>query len=189
MTINEARAYLSLDDLEEIQECYENYLFDIKRFFREKQVHLKLYQSKFIKLEKANEAFVTLEFNETFDSADVSYEPSIYSGIILSDFHAFHYGKNQLFALLYQATTISKIKLIADSILDNELRYALTWKEMKVLLPEDIPYKTVDPMMVLTDILAVEKIGIVSNKDYNPSLNLDFGNLNAEINRLTKISH
>jgi hypothetical protein len=189
MTINEARAYLSLDDLEEIQECYENYLFDLKRFFREKQVHLKLYQSKFIKLEKANEAFVTLEFNETFDSADVSYEPSIYSGIILSDFHAFHRVKNQLYALLYQAINISKIKLIAECILDNELRYAQTWKALNDTLPKDIHYKTVDPMMVLTDILAVEKKGIISNQDYNPLLNLDFGNLNAEINRLMKISH
>jgi len=189
MTINEARAYLSFNDLEEIQECYENYLFEQKCFFREKQVHSKLYQSKFVKLQKSIEAFAALEFKESHDPTDFCYEPVNYTGIILSDFHTFHYGKNQLFALLYQATTISKIKLIADSILDNELRYALTWKEIKVLLPEDIPYKIVDPMMVLSDVIALEKKGVVSNKDYNPSLNLDFGNLNAEINRLTKISH
>lgn len=189
MTLIEARAYLSFNDLEEIQECYENYLFEQKRFFREKQVHSKLYQSKFVKLQKSIEAFATLEFKESHDSTDFCYKPINYTGIILSDFHAFHRVKNQLFTLLYQATTISKIKLIADSILDNELRYALTWKEMKVLLPEDIPTKIVDPMMVLTDILAVEKKGVVSKKDYNPMLNLELQNLNTEINRLTKISH
>jgi hypothetical protein len=84
---------------------------------------------------------------------------------------------------------LSKIISIAKCILDNELKYAETWKLLNVALPEEIPTKIVDPMMVLSDVIALEKKGVVSNKDYNPMLNLEFQNLNTEINRLTKISH
>ncbi len=189
MTLSEARAYLSLYQFEGIQECYEDYVFEQKRFFKEKQVHPKLYESKFIKIKKAIEAFTIIQYKESQDPTDFYCEPFNYTGLILSDFHAFHRVKNQFFTLLYQATSLSKIISIAKCILDNELKYAETWKLLNVALPEETPTKIVDPMMVLSDVIALEKKGVVSNKDYNPMLNLEFQNLNAEINRLTKISH
>jgi len=54
MTINEARAYLSLSaETENIQEVYEDYLFEQKLIFRNKPIIKSVFLKKISKIETA----------------------------------------------------------------------------------------------------------------------------------------
>ena len=189
MTLNEARAYLSYNESQDIEEFYEDFIFDQKQFFKQKQVHKKLYEAKFKKINQAIHAFEILGITEKSKSSIFAFTTPTFSSNIQTNFHTYHNSRNNLFFELYGANTLSEIEPIAASIINLENLYAETWISQKHHFSMGEPTNIMDPMNVLADILLLERKGINQTNEYNPKIHSDCTFLNADIYRLFCVNH
>ncbi len=190
MTIGEAKAYLSIADSDDISDCYDTFIFEQKQFFKQKNIHPKIFESKFLKIDKAREAFAILGIEEKKTTNAFLFEKPLLKGMILADFHLYNTVKNSLFSQLFNASTLSEIQLISGYLLENELNYAATWEPMKNKLSDQHEFKNwTDPMYVLKDIQSAEKMGVIHVNDFLSTKQEGFNYLKAEINRLNKLNH
>jgi hypothetical protein len=189
MNLNEARAYLSYNESQDIEEFYDDFIFDQKQFFKQKQVHKKLYEAKFKKINQALHAFETLGIEDKTNSSKFSFTTPTFTSNIQTNFHTYHNCRNSLFFELYNATFLSEIEPIATSIIFLENLYTETWISQKHHFSMGDQTNIIDPMNVLADILLLEKKGIINTEEYNPNIHTDCVFLKADIYRLFCVNH
>lgn len=127
MTIDEAKIYLPIDQDEELVDCYELKLFELKQFLSSNFPVTKVVNSKLKRLEKLDEAFITL--GGVFkDSVATNVEGKI-KGESLDQIHAsYTYERNRLRMLIMNSRNGSELRLILMVYLDLIRQYAVHWK-------------------------------------------------------------
>lgn len=183
MTPEEAKAYLSFkNDQIDIEEHYEEFLFQQKDFFRQKPISYKLYNKHFLKIEQAIEAYETLGFisvksNQTFKEVEFNQE-------IKQAFDLYHLSKNSLFQQLYSTENLSELILIGNNLLNIERQYKACFESVFL---DDLKLTTPNPMEVLQDIKKLNEKGICFTYQIDSVEHSTFKYLLAEINRLKRL--
>jgi hypothetical protein len=183
MTPEEAKAYLSFkNDQIDLEEHYEEFLFQQKDFFRQKPISYKLYNKHFLKIEQAIEAYETLGFisvksNQTFKEVEFNQE-------IKQVFDLYHLSKNNLFQQLYSTENLSELILIGNNLLNIERQYKACFESVFL---DDLKLTTPNPMEVLQDIKKLNEKGICFTYQIDSVEHSTFKYLLAEINRLKRL--
>jgi len=185
MTINEARAYLSLSaETENIQEVYEDYLFEQKLIFRNKPIIKSVFLKKISKIETAKNAFEILGINDSYmNQSEIYWE---FNQNILSNFHQYHRIKNSILQMIFKADSITEIQVCAQKLIELEISYSKPWSKFEV--SSEIK-SVIDPMDVLSDLKKLESRHIMNYHEFNPNDHKDLKYLKADIARLSKVNH
>ncbi len=183
MNQEEAKAYLSFkDDHIDLEEHYEEFLFQQKDFFRQKPISYKLYNKQFEKIERAIEAYKTLGYisgKSTLFLKEVEFNQEI-----KQVFDLYHLSKNNLFQQLYSTENLSELILIGNQLLNIERQYKACFESVFL---DDLKLTAPNPMDVLQDIKKLNEKGICFIHQIDSVEHSTFKHLLAEINRLKRL--
>lgn len=184
MTVNEARAYLSLSaETENIQELYDEYLFEQKLYFRNKPAIKSVFLKKISKIELAKSAFEVLGIKDSLmNFPDILWN---FNQNILSNFHEYHQKKNTILQLIFNSKELTELMHITPKLVDLEISYSLLWSKFEV--NSEIISK-IDPMQVLSDLKKLELRNVKNYNEFAPEEHLDLIYLNTEIARLALVN-
>lgn len=184
MTINEARAYLSLSaETENIQELYDEYLFEQKLYFRNKPAIKSVFLKKISKIELAKSAFEVLGIKDSLmNFPDILWN---FNRNILSNFHEYHQKKNTILQLIFNSKELTELMHITPKLVDLEISYSLLWSKFDVHIEKK---SVVDPMKVLSDLKKLETRNIKNYIEFHPEVHKDLIYLYAEIARLSMVN-
>jgi len=149
MTQDEAFVYLNCSSSTEAEEAFEESLFELKQFFLTKPVFLKTFESKWRKLTKLKEAFLTLGGSEKIDTiSPISLiEPN---DVIIHHFTLYHDQKNKIKQFLSSARSTSSIKDYSMQLLALERVFAEPFSQFTDWTTEEVTIgKESDVMEVL----------------------------------------
>jgi len=128
MEIDEALQILSIDDVEDAQDAFDDVLFEHKSFFLSKVPFTKLFSSKLKKLGRLNEAKNTLvqeEFlNKNFTNSIVKIKDSLNVKEVVNLFHQNH---NEIKRSVNNSQSFEEISFYIDELLKNYTAYAKRW--------------------------------------------------------------
>lgn len=149
MTREEALQLVGNDDLEELEDAFEDLFFEHKKYFLTKVPVRKLLESRYKKLIDLEKAVTLLGMS--IDNAPVFANVSFQTdALILETYRSFQQAKNQLKAQIANATSIQSLISSVDNLLENELIYAKMWYHESVeITPDILVSKEVDPMELL----------------------------------------
>lgn len=149
MTREEALQSVGIDDLEELEDAFEDLFFEHKKYFLTKVPVRKLLESRYKKLIDLEKAVTLLGMS--IDNAPVFANVSFQTdALILETYRSFQQAKNQLKAQIANATSIQSLISSVDNLLENELIYAKMWYHESVeITPDILVSKEVDPMELL----------------------------------------
>lgn len=149
MTREEALQLVGIEDLEDLEDAFEDLFFEHKKYFLTKVPIRKLLESRYKKLIDLESAvsLLGMPINKPKAFANVSFQTD---SLILETFRSFQHAKNQLKAQIANATSIRSLISSVDNLLDNELIYAEMWHEESLeITPDVLVSKEVDPMELL----------------------------------------
>jgi len=193
MTAEEAQLFLKIENADELQDRWEEELFDIKRFLLTSTPIPKVFDAKIARLKKYAEAYEVLSGSIFINEADeIELELIPFSEDVETAFHELHKWRTHFKQKLYTANNPCKIEQIITRWLILEGMYISKWVFAKSV---DIPNlviqsKELDPM----DLLGAIKLW----KNSVPSstfqqLQSDFSflpeQLRIEVKRLTLLSN
>lgn len=149
MTREEALQLVGIDDLEELEDAFEDLFFEHKKYFLTKVPIRKLLESRYKKLIDLEKAVMLLEMS--IDNAPIFANVSFQTdALILETYRSFQQAKNQLKAQIANATSIQSLISSVDNLLENELIYAKMWHHESVeITPDVLVSQEVDPMEIL----------------------------------------
>lgn len=152
MTHDEAIRFFGIEDLDELEDAFDDLFFEHKKYFLSKVPIRKLLESRYKKLIDLETAVTLLGMS--IDNAPVFANVSFQTdALILETFRSFQQAKNQLKAQIANATSIRSLISSVDNLLENELIYAEIWyQESLGITPDVLVSKEVDPMEILQGI-------------------------------------
>jgi hypothetical protein len=162
MTRNEALIFFPLSKYEDLEDLYEERLFDYKSFFLNKPIIRNTFEAKKNKMLQMHMAYLILGEKEQ-EKENTSFSPFInfqFSEEILPAFQQFQLQHNLLKWKLQAATSAIEIKLIVDQIIQLHDRYCLLWPHIPPF-PDDLVVvsKEPDPMTLLKSIREFNELG------------------------------
>ncbi len=131
MTPQEASIHLPFEDLTEIDNVFENKLFEFKQFFLQKTIIDKVFKSKLEKLKLLQTAYQVLTKNEEENSIHFEKKHLIESNVILIVFNNYEKNKNEI--RLGISHSVSSYELIQniENLLDLYNEYLQKWPEIE----------------------------------------------------------
>jgi hypothetical protein len=148
MTKKEAYLFLKIaetDNFDEIEQAFEDQLFEIKSYLNSKLPVKKLFDKKLTQLRLLFEAYklITGIIFEKQKSQKLDYQ---FNDSILETFNLYHSLKNKIKALLLNSTNHYEIEALCDELIYLEKKYAKCWLldnlDTKIViiskLPDDI---------------------------------------------------
>lgn len=138
MTREEAQLYLPSSDAEEASEVYADLLFEFQQFFLRQVPVSALFNSRFERMRRIEEArrvligdvqgdmFAPESFN--YDVSDSMYQ------VVLS----FQQHQSRLKWKVQQCTTLQGLAQVAGALLENYRKYAACWMEENGEIPADV---------------------------------------------------
>ncbi|XOV67767.1 MAG: hypothetical protein ACFHU9_01085 [Fluviicola sp.] len=150
MTKSEAKLYLEVSDLEELDEVYEEKVFEWKNFFVNRFPVSSLFRSKVKQLEKLEAAYQSLG-----GGAQTPEEVLVdlyFSDSFKEAFHQFSERRSRLKALLFQASSAKLIGYIVAALVDLTQAYAQVWNDSELETNGIAVSKEADPMDLLAAI-------------------------------------
>lgn len=164
MTLKEAKLFFPVEDHEDIDELWEQRLFDQKQFFLTRPPISSVFNSRIKKLEKQYNAYLRLK-KESDSVRTLSNDRDVHSfpESILETFNDYHQRRNRFKQDLLQAQDFSSVKAIITAWMNMEHAYYDQWKNSESLNDpvEAFKSKEPDPMDLLDSIkklTAQEKI-------------------------------
>lgn len=193
MTPKEAALFLKLEDLDDVQDRWEEELFDIKRFFLISTPIPKVFISKLTRLKKYLEAYEVLSGNEIPEATEyMKNEEVSFSDDVELAFHELHKQRTRFKQLIHATDNPYTIECIVKEWLSIEGDYLLKWKfsESKALEVEVVLSKEPDPMELLE---AIKQWKSSADLSTFQQLHTDFSflpkKLKIEVKRLTLLSN
>lgn len=152
MNRTEALQFVGIEDLEDLEDAFDDLFFEHKKYFLTKVPIRKLLEARYKKLLDLETAVTLLEMpidnSEVFANATFQTDSSI-----LETFRSFQEVKNQLKAQIANAKSIQSLISSVDNLLENELIYAEMWyHESLEITPDVLVSKEVDAMELLSGI-------------------------------------
>lgn len=162
MTKQEAKLFFPSESSEDLDDLWEQRLFEQKQFFLTRTPLVSVFQARLKKMEKQHEAYLTLSGQKETGRPFITAEKHLHqTPSILGAFNSFHQERNALKQRLLITHEFSSVKAILNAWIQLEkLNYDL-WKN-PVALEDDIEVlksKEPDPMELLEHIklLSTEK--------------------------------
>lgn len=160
MTRSEALMYFPEgDDLEDI---YEEKLFEWKNFFVNRFPVRKLFASKLATLDLHKEAYAELGGEE--ESGLFDLPPVSFTDDLLENFTRYSQHRNLLKARLFAAVSFDQIKQIAEALLSLTLEYAQAFAHDTEVEVEVRLSIEPDPMELLEALRRAKELGVSSKK-------------------------
>lgn len=178
--------YFSEQDLEDLEESYENRMFEHQKFFLEKAPISKIYEARIKKIEQFHAEYKTL-------GGMHSDEPLVLSNFEFTGdnvkqlFHQHHQVRNQLKLMLMQAPSAIHLIWIARKMVDIEKGYAALWA---IDNPEEVLVsKEEDPMDLLAAIIEWNDSGFETFTELKTHLDKAPKVLQNELYRLSLLTN
>lgn len=193
MTQQEAQLFLKIENADDLQDRWDEELFDIKRFLLTSTPIPKVFDAKIARLKKYAEAYEELSGSKFINEADEIEEELVpFSEDVETAFHELHKSRTHFKQKLHSANNPCKIEQIITRWLILEGMYISKWVFAKSV---DIPNaviqsKELDPM----DLLGAIKLwkNSVQSSTFQ-QLQSDFSflpeQLRIEVKRLTLLSY
>jgi hypothetical protein len=165
MTNKEALAILGIANPDEVEDAFEERLFELKQYFLTKPLISKLYRSQSEKIVHLCQAayHFGLEFHQ--DPLVISEQWGGFTGEIAHDYLAFEKHRSSFKECLMKTSDGVRIAQLVDQLLKIQEEYLTLWPEIKgegVILG-----KEPDPMELLSGIKELQKIGIYRFEQLN----------------------
>lgn len=187
MTEKEASIFFPIQEGDDMQDLFEERLFDFKRFFISHVPLKKVFASKKQKMNQMYQAYQLLSnSNETYQATvfpKIDYE---FPTNILEAYKKHERFKGQLKNDLLQSDIIHDIHFLSDQLIELQESYNQNWSTVTITEePVNLPVsKEPDPMEILQSILAFNKIGGENYSDMNTLRELVPDTLMKEAKRL-----
>ena len=125
-----AQRYFKTSDIEEIEELYEQEIFELKQFFLSRAPIAKLFKSRLNKLKKLQEAF------ECIDSSQIKQDFEFYfpemNDNLLDSYKAFQETKNKIRLQISNELNGSNIIQLVEILINSEKHNAEHWLCLEV---------------------------------------------------------
>lgn len=176
MTNQEIQLYFphKLDD--NLEDLYEERLFEFKQFFLMKPVILKVFNAKIERLRKFETAYRFALKSDDNKELHETLKPSYFqTNNILTCFNNYQEIKNEFKKSILQINNSDKLILIIDHFLKSTLNYINKWENVEIE-DEILISKEPDPMELLTAIKVFNSKGgfefhdIVLNQNICPKI-------------------
>lgn len=160
MTKEEAALFLSVGEGEDLQDVYEQKLFEHKQFFLSKFPVSRVVNSRLKKLEQLHKAYLLLGGNEK--AAEQEEMSFAFQGDMLDVFNKFQQEQSERRSALSRAVTYQEVRNHMHAWLRLIHDYATCWNSFS---PEDVEGiiigKEPDPMEIYTGLKKLSEQGIV----------------------------
>lgn len=193
MTQQEAKLFLKTEDLDDVQDRWEEELFEIKRFLLTSTPIPKVFESKLARLKKYHEAYEVLSGIKTEQENGVIEEGLFtFSDDVEEAFHELYKWRTHYKKAIHTTDNVCEIEKIIKQWLKLEGKYLFKWELAESIhIPEAvIQSKEPDPMELLQAI-KVWKNSVDSSTFQQ--LHNDFSflpeKLRIEVKRLTLLSN
>lgn len=175
MTKEDALLYFPIEEDIEIDDLYEELLFEQKQFLIDRVPVSKVFEPRINKLKKIEEAYI-------FFGGEIKQKSNIHKGILAYNkdaieevFAVFQQNKNTLKLILFNASNASEIEQITTLIFENYRKFAEKWPKIEPEgLNRPIISKEADPMEIINEIKSAKEKGIVN---FSELLELDEDNI------------
>jgi hypothetical protein len=178
LTKEEAQIYFPIPAGKDVDELYEERLFEYKQFFLSKVPLIRLVEPRLRKLTQMEAAFHVLSGKEEREEELFLNEDIVFGEDLEANFNAYQIKRNYFKQKIILANSGEYLtKVIQASVALHE-NYALSWPFVEVDLQEKIAFSTEqDPMVIVKafKILKEEKIDLVLHL-INPNLNTNVNN-------------
>ena len=166
MTLEEANLFFPCDDIEDIEELYEERLFEYKQFFLSKPIISKVYQAKLSKLMKMHEAFLVISGlginHKIFSSPHSEFKTSNLKEL----FDLFQSERNKWKILIQNSRDAIDLKSCVYDVIEMHQKYMQKWPIFDLENNESISVSIEpDVMQMLKAIKEVNELGYVSLVD------------------------
>lgn len=149
MTSQEIQLYFPHTPDDNLEDLFEERLFEFKQFFLTKAVIPKVFRAKIERLKKFDTAYHFALKRDVNNSSLKTNEPSHFqSNDILTNFNEYQRIKNEFKKCILQTDEASKLILIVDQFLKSTLNYIIKWKNVEID-EEILISKEPDPMELL----------------------------------------
>ena len=162
MTQQEAFDYFKSSDEEEIEEIYEEKLFEYKKFFLSKVPVDKLFRGRISQLVQLQAAYTAAMASDekkiAFTLSEFSLLPEQYD-LLSVFFSAYQKVKNELKQKISRSSQANELIVLAEALVSLEKEYAKAWYSEIVTDESVIVSKEPDPMYLLESIRRFEESG------------------------------
>lgn len=166
MTESEAKLYLPFSDEDDLDELFEEKLFEQKQFFLQRMPVSKVITARLDKMKKMEDAYSFFGGEvESFYPKEVQLKP--YSSHVVKEIFSVHESNKNLLKLkLTQAQSISEIRFYLDQLVETTSDYAQKWKLENTNTNDSVKVSTEpDSMFLLEEINKFEELGFRSFDD------------------------
>jgi hypothetical protein len=159
MTHDEAIRFFGIEDLDELEDAFDELFFEHKKYFLSKVPIRKLLEARYKKLIELETAATLLNIPIHYSVATDLIQVQI-SASILDTFRSYQQAKNQLKTHIANARSVRSLIACVENLLDNEQIYAQRWySEHPEITNEVLVSKEVDPMDLLDGIQRYQREG------------------------------
>lgn len=149
MTHDEAIRFFGIEDLDELEDAFDDLFFEHKKYFLSKVPIRKLLESRYKKLIELETAATLLDISIDHSVAVDPIQVQITESI-LDTFRSYQHAKNQLKTHIANARSVRSLITCVENLLDNEQMYAQRWHNDHLeITSEVLVSKEVDPMDLL----------------------------------------
>lgn len=167
MTKEDALLYFPIEDDVDIDDLFEELLFEQKQFLIDRVPVSKVFDSKINKLKKIEGAYIFFGGKvEQKSSLQIEILPYNNSDLIEEVFAVFQQNKNTLKLILFNASNASEIEQITTLIFENYREFAEKWPKIDSEgLNRPVISKEPDPMDIIQEIKSAKEKGIVNFRE------------------------
>jgi hypothetical protein len=174
MTVAEAKVILSIDDLESLDDVFEDTFFQFKKQLLQTVPIQKLIVPKLKKLLQIQDAYLTLGGGLVEFSSSVALEFSFSSEMIAS-YHTYQSKKNHIRLGILNAFSPIEVFSNCQSLVELELKHASLWNseiniEPKILLKEPDPMDVLQAMKIYKERGGATFGDLIEGKNNPPQL-------------------
>lgn len=175
MTKEDALLYFPIEEDVEIDDLFEELLFEQKQFLSDRVPVSKVFEPRINKLNRIEEAYIffggEVSSNSNFSINLLPYQ----NELIEESFTVFQKNKNTLKLALFNALSVTEIDQIIKSIFKNYSEFAEKWPKAEPEgLNKPVISKEADPMEIISEIKSIKEKGIVN---FSELLELDQDNI------------
>lgn len=184
MTKEEAIIYLPIDEDDDLQDLYDEKLFELKQFFLNRFPMSKLIHSRLKKFEKVEEAFVSL--GGLVPDLEEEAALDVHSFSSLKEVFAwYNREKNRIRLRLSSAESVSQVRMVLSNYIQLTKHYAEHWKvpiqkDDKEIVKIAVEPNPMDLQEALNELIDEQ----IANSDFISSLP-DENHLKSEAKRLS----
>ena len=166
MTESEARLYLSFSDEDDLDEIFEEKLFEQKQFFLQRMPVSKVIAARLAKIKKMEDAYRFFGGEvESFHPKEIQLSPYT-SQIIKEVFSVHESNKNVVRLQLNRAQSVSEIRFYLEKLVEITVFYARKWQLENPKTDESVRLSNEpDTMFLLEEINKFERLGFSTFDD------------------------